>query len=122
MFENATNVEWIYTGLMSLALLTTALNLAWAQARLNELRKLGHNGMLLVIRRGARNDQALLTLISCGMVGIGVNLLFAPVNPRGTPVSMTVNAVLLLFLGVMMVVLSWNIRLRPIKLHQELEP
>lgn len=113
MLSTATPLEIAYTTAMAFALVTTVVNLWWAQARINELKRMNTNGIVLALRTSARNDQLVLMFVCSCLVAIGAIALEVPSNPGLPGVATIISGVAFIGMSVAILVLSVMIRLRP---------
>lgn len=112
--ENSSPVEVAYTLAMLVAFVYSLWNCLWARDRLREVAASADNAIpLMVLRKGARNDQGRIAVMSLCQVVIGVVSMLSP-PATGTPnPGAIVSALAFLVLSAMTLWLTIAIRIRP---------
>lgn len=112
MVDTASPLEIIYSLFMLMTFSITVVNVLVAQESLQDLKRTGQNGPVLVLRKGARNDQAKLSGMAFTSVLMGAVALLSPPNPMTTWQSTAFAVVFLVHSG-LLAAISISIRLRP---------
>ena len=120
MTSNATPIEVAWTLTNIAGLLIAIVNAIWAQQRLLELRRTRQNGVLKVLRTGARNDQIALALAFAAMMLIGVVAMATPQNPNVTQAGLLSGSCFILVDGALLWI-SITVRFRPIMLRSAMQ-
>lgn len=110
------------TALMLISVTACAANIRYAWLRLHALLASGENGLLLIMRRGAFNDQIKIGSMALGFFLICVGSLFLP--PRNISRLMALEIamrIMLVGIALLLVWLSIDIRLRAQQLRHEAE-
>lgn len=114
--SNASPIEVVYTAVMLIGLTTSIINYLYAHARLIELQRSGENGLVLILRKGARADQLKISGVFVCLMVIGLVSMSAPPNPNVTTGGI-VSGLFFIGAGLMLTWKSITIRRRPAQLR-----
>ena len=117
--SNASPIEVLYTLVALVGFITSVANLLWSNERVAELDRSNIDGMLMVMRQGARQDQLKTSAALLCLMVIGFISMATPANPSVTQTGI-VSGLLLVAVEVILTWKSISIRRRPGKLRAAL--
>lgn len=111
--DNASPIEVAYTVVMIIAFVYSVANCLWGARQVREITGSDREGPLMVLRRGARNDQGRIAVMAGCQVLIGIVSVVSPPQPRALSTAAAIDSVAFLVLSAMTLWLSISIRVRP---------